>query len=98
MTRPTANGLIPTTSTRYSAISAMTDSVPRWAQPSGLPTRHLLRAAVHVMQVLGPVGALVADTRESYWDRATGGMFPPADLQLAQQLLLDCELLEQQGD
>src|SRR5207248_5711403 len=41
------------------------------------------------------LGSRVADTRESYWHRATGGLFGPPDLELGERLLIDCRLVEE---
>ena len=56
------------------------------------PTRHMVRAALQVAAVVG-VGSTTDDAVESYWQRATGGVFPPGDLSAAQQLLLSLGLL-----
>lgn len=71
---------------------AATDTPP-WAGPSGLPTLHLVRAALHVAALLDHTGSLVADARETYWRRATGGTFGPPDLRLGERLLVDCGLV-----
>ncbi len=38
------------------------------------------------------------DTRESYWRRATGGTFSPADLRIGETLLIHCGFLEHQDE
>jgi hypothetical protein len=50
---------------------------------------------VHVAAVLDENGSRVVDADESYWRRATGGMYAPPDLRLGQQLLLDLGLVEE---
>ncbi|MGH3008516.1 MAG: protein NO VEIN domain-containing protein [Gaiellaceae bacterium] len=40
-------------------------------------------------------GSRVVDADESYWHRATGGIYAPPDLRLGQQLLLDLGLVEE---
>jgi hypothetical protein len=82
------------TSTRSSPTSsvAATDA-PAWAGPAGLPTPHVVRAALHVAALLDQRGSLVADARETYWHRATGGAFGPPDLRLGERLLIDCGLV-----
>jgi hypothetical protein len=70
-----------------------TDAV--WAGPAGLPTAHAVKAALHVAALLDRRGSLVADARESYWRRATGGQFAPPDLELGERLLVDCRLVEE---
>lgn len=74
-----------------------TDQKP-WASPTGLPTLHAITAAIHVAQIVGGYGARVVDTRESYWRRAVGGTFSPADLRIGEALLIDCGFIEQQGE
>lgn len=54
----------------------------------GIPTRHLVKAALHVGSLLDPRGSRVADAHESYWRHATGGVFPPADLERGERLLV----------
>jgi len=54
---------------------------------------HVVRAALHVAALLDQQGSLVADARETYWHRATGGTFGPPDLHLGERLLVDCGLV-----
>lgn len=69
-----------------------------WAGAAGLPTAHAVKAALHVAALLDRRGSLVADARESYWRRATGGLFAPPDLELGERLLVDCRLVvEREG-
>ena len=72
----------------------MTTEVP-WAGPTGLPTAHAVKAALHVAALLDRRGSAVADARESYWRRATDGLFAPPDLELGQRLLVNCHLVEE---
>ena len=86
------------TTTPYSRTSASTETVAEsqiWAGPGGLPSLHIVHAAVHVATVLDRPGSVVADARESYWHRATGGAFAPPDLQRGERLLVDCGLVEE---
>jgi hypothetical protein len=48
-----------------------------------------------VAAVLDENGSRVVDADESYWHRATGGIYAPPDLRLGQQLLLDLGLVEE---
>lgn len=59
-----------------------------------VPSRHVVRAALHVASILGERPATLDNARESYWHHATGGTFSPADLRLGEQLLIDCGLVE----
>lgn len=71
---------------------------PPWATERGVPTRYAVRAALHVAATLDAAGSRIVDAHESYWHRATGGVFAPADLKLGQTLLADCGLItEQEG-
>lgn len=73
----------------------MPSESPAWAGQDGLPTSHAIRAAIHVASIIDSRGSRVIDTNESYWHRATGGVFAPPDLQLGGQLLVDCRLVEE---
>lgn len=64
-----------------------------WALPSGLPSLHIARAALHTAAIVDAGGSPTADARESYWHHATGGSFPPPDLRRGERLLVDCALL-----
>lgn len=64
----------------------------------GAPTAHVARAAVHVAAVLDDNGSRVVDADESYWRRATGGLYAPPDLRLGQRLLIDLGLVRQRDD
>jgi hypothetical protein len=68
---------------------------PVWAGPDGIPTAHVARAAVHVAAVIDESGSRVVDADESYWRRATGGLYAPPDLRLGQRLLIDVGLVEE---
>ena len=76
----------------------MTSNSQRWASITGLPTQHSIEAAIHVARVVGLSRARLVDTRESYWRRALGGSLSPLDLQIGEELLLACELIEVIGD
>jgi len=70
----------------------------RWVSVTGMPTKHSIEAAVHVARVIGLSRARLVDTRESYWRRALGGSFSPVDLQIGEELLIACNLIELIGD
>lgn len=72
-----------------------TPDPPVWAGPDGIPTAHVARAAVHVAAVIDESGSRVVDADESYWRRATGGLYAPPDLRLGQRLLIDVGLVEE---
>lgn len=78
-------------------ISLVASERPFWTGPGGLPTAHAVRAAIHVASLLDRRGSRVVDARESYWHRATGGLFAPPDLELGERLLVDCGLVDERG-
>ena len=73
----------------------MAGETPPWAIAAGLPTGHAIRAAIQVAATLDEGGSRVVDARESYWRKATGGLFAPPDLERGQRLLIDCGLVEE---
>lgn len=81
------------TSSSLTLPCAAMSEPPEWALASGLPSRHIVRAAMHVAAVIDAKGSRVSDAHESYWHRATGGYHPPGDLSVGQRLLTDLGLL-----
>lgn len=77
-----------------SHILASPADPPPWSRLDGVPTAHVARAAAHVAAVLDENGSRVVDADESYWRRATGGLYAPPDLHLGQRLLIDLRLVE----
>lgn len=69
--------------------------LPVWAVAPGVPSRHVVNAALHAAAVLDAAGSPVADARMSYWHRATGGVFPDHDLRRGERLLVDIGLVEE---
>src|SRR5262245_27256023 len=76
-------------------ISGVATEKPSWADVRGLPTRHAVRAAIHVAVTIDERGSRIVDAQESYWHKATGGLFAPPDLERGQRLLVDCGLVEE---
>lgn len=64
-----------------------------WEGDDGLPSGHVLEAAVHVATLLDDPSSAAADARESYWRKALGGSFGPSDLRLGERLLIDIGLV-----
>jgi len=64
-----------------------------WEGEGGLPSEHVLEAAVYVAELLDDPSSAVADARESYWRKALGGSFGPSDLRLGERLLIDIGLV-----
>lgn len=61
-------------------------------------TRHIASAALHVAAILGQASTPVVVARESYWRRATGGVFSVPDLILAEDLLVAAGFIIRTGD
>lgn len=78
------------TSTCYFNTSAM-PTEPRL-------TRHIARAALHVAAILGREPSSIVVVRESYWRRATGGIFSVADLIAAEDALVAAGFIRRTGD
>jgi len=60
---------------------------------TGLPSAHIMQAALHVATIVDRGGSPRLDAAESYWHHATGGTFAPVDLDRGQHLLLSLDLL-----
>lgn len=69
-----------------------------WEGEDGLPSEHVLEAAVHVATLLDDPSSATADARESYWRKALGGSFGPSDLRLGERLLIDIGLVIEAGE
>jgi hypothetical protein len=61
-------------------------------------TRHVARAALHVAAILGDTTTPVVVARESYWRRASGGVFSTPDLILAEDALVAAGFVIRDGD
>lgn len=61
-------------------------------------TRHMARAALHVAAILGREPSSIVVVRESYWRRATGGIFSVADLIAAEDALVAGGFIRRTGD
>lgn len=66
---------------------------PPWAVASGLPTAHLIRAALHAAGLIDAYGSPVPAAQSAYILYPSDALYPPGDLRLGEQLLLDCGLL-----
>lgn len=66
---------------------------PVWALSSGIPPAHIVRASLRVGSLIDEQGSPVSSARGAYTLYASDGLFPPEDLRLGEQLLVDCELL-----
>lgn len=71
----------------------MTSDRPPWALPSGLPPAHLVRAALRAGGLIDAYGSPVPAARSGYLLYPSDALYPPKDLRLGEQLLLECGLL-----
>lgn len=68
-----------------------------WASVDGVPPSHIMHAAIHVAEIIDSYGSPVPAMRHGYRHYPSGGVFPPEDLRLGEQLLVDCGLVREQG-
>lgn len=76
---------------------ATTETEIKLLAAHGLPSAHLVHAAMHVAQQLEQHGSPVEATRRGYSHYASGGMFPPADLRRGERLLLMAGVIREEG-
>ncbi len=77
----------------YSTTSPSNPEHPQWADPTGLPTTHVAQAALHAASLIDAGGSRLSEARESYWHKATGGIFSADSLALGELLLKDTGLI-----
>lgn len=68
---------------------------PTWASAGGAPPAHIISAAIHVAGIIDSYGSPVPAMRHGYRHYPSGGIFPPEDLRLGEQLLVDCGLVRE---
>ena len=79
-------------------MATTSDERPVWALANGLPSAHLVRAALRSAGLIGAYGSRVRAVQSAYVLYPSDAMYPPNDLRLGERLLLDCGLLlEQEG-
>ncbi len=71
--------------------------LPAWAVAVGVPSLHMIAAAVQVAGLIDHGGSEAADLRRSYAQHASGAYFPEPDLITAEGLLIDVGLLRRLG-
>ena len=71
---------------------------PIWALSNGLPTAHLVRAALRAAQLVDATGSPIPVARGAYRVYPSDALYPPEDLRIGERLLLDCGLLMQRDD
>jgi hypothetical protein len=72
---------------------ATTNDRPVWALENGLPSAHLVRAALRVARLIDDYGSPISAAEATYRLYPSGGLYPPEDLRLGERLLVDCDLL-----
>ncbi|MCV0384757.1 MAG: hypothetical protein K5799_15150 [Erythrobacter sp.] len=73
-------------------------SGPAWATRDGMPSAHLLRAALHAGRLIDSQGSAVGAVDLAYIIYPSDGLFPPTDLRVGLQLLVDCDLVFRDED
>jgi hypothetical protein len=86
------------TSKRSSSISVAIEETSSWAGGAGTPSSHVLRAALHVARQVDAEGAPIPSVHTGYTHYSSGGVYPPEDLRLGEQLLLALGLLREEDD
>lgn len=72
---------------------AKTDAGHPWTVSVGVPASHLVRAAIHAAGLIDSHGSPIEATAGAYSLYPSDGLFPPQDLRLGEQMLIDCGLL-----
>lgn len=72
------------------------DETFSWVGTAGTPPAHVLRAALHVARQVDAEGAPVPSVHAGYTHYSSGGVYPPEDLRLGEQLLLALRLLREE--
>jgi hypothetical protein len=71
--------------------------LPIWAIKTGVPSTHVIEAAVRVARMLDRTGSEISDLRRSYRQHASGAYFPEPDMIKGETLLVDCGLARKAG-
>jgi hypothetical protein len=70
---------------------------PIWATRPGVPSSHIVAAAVRVARMIDQSGSELTDVARSYHQQSSGAYYPEPDMAKGQALLVDCGLLRQEG-
>ena len=81
-----------------SPISFDPSNAPVWAGVNGLPSVHVVQAAMRAASLIDTDGSHRSDALESYWRQATGGVFSPDALATGERLLIDTGLVREQDE
>jgi hypothetical protein len=68
-----------------------------WAIFGGVQPPHILRAALHVAALIDSYGSSVLAAQHNYGHYPSGGIYPPEDLRLGEELLIRCGLLRNES-
>lgn len=71
---------------------------PSWASSSGIPSAHVVRAALRVGALIDGQGSPIAAAATAYVLYQSDALYSPQDLRLGERLLLDVGLLGLVGD
>src|SRR6476469_8872116 len=81
-----------------SPISFDPNGAPDWAGANGLPSVHVIQAAMRAASLIDADGSHRGDALESYWRQATGGVFSPDALATGERLLIDTGLVRERDE
>lgn len=72
-------------------------NTPIWAIRPGVPSPHIVAAAVRVARMIDHSGSELADLARSYRQHTSGAYYPEPNMAKGQALLIDCGLVRQEG-
>jgi Domain of unknown function (DUF3883) len=70
---------------------------PLWAIQPGVPSPHIVAAAVRVARMIDEAGSELTDLARSYHQQSSGAYYPEPDMAKGQALLVDCGLVRREG-
>jgi hypothetical protein len=70
---------------------------PIWAVQPGVPSSHIVAAAVRVARMIDRAGSELTELARSYHQQSSGAYYPEPDMAKGQALLIDCGLIRQEG-
>jgi hypothetical protein len=73
------------------------NETPIWAVQPGVPSSHIVAAAVRVARMIDQSGSELTDLARSYHQQSSGAYYPEPDMAKGQALLIDCGLIRQEG-
>lgn len=73
------------------------NETPIWAIQPGVPSPHIVAAAVRVARMIDHSGSELSALARSYHQHRSGAYYPEPDMAKGQALLVDCGLVRQEG-